>query len=797
MKLSRKWLAEFTDIQASDGEYADRMTITGSKVEGIEDLGAEIQNVVLGRIVTVERHENADTLWVCTVDVGQDEPTVIVTGADNLKPGDFCPVALHKSTLPGGVEIKKGKLRGVTSNGMLGSLNELELTIHDYPHSVEDGILTFTPDEMAGCQPGDDIRPIIGRDDRVVEFEITSNRPDCLSVIGLARESAASFDTTLTIREPQVKGAGGSVLEHVDVEIWDEDLCPRYTARVVQNVKIEPSPVWMRQRLRASGVRPINNIVDITNYVMLEYGQPMHAFDHACLDGGQIIVRRATAGETIDTLDGIARTLTDALVIADAEKAVGIAGVMGGAESEITENTRTVVFESANFNGTSIRKTAGRLGLRTDASSRFEKGLDPLGTLPAVQRACELVELLGAGEVVDGVVDVIAADRAPVVLALEAQRINALLGTDISRDQMATILEKVGFAVDGADQVTVPSWRLDVHEYVDLAEEVARFYGYNVIPATMFRGATAQGGFTLQQKRERQAGRLLQGLGYYEILTYAFTGQTAYDKIRLPEDAPQRESLTILNPLGEDTSRMRTMALPSMLEILARNLNYRNESARFYEIARVYLPNGESETLCDEALRLMLGAYGEGMDFFQLKGAVETLLDAMNITGIHWAAKADNPAFHPGRCAELIRGGQSLGYLGQIHPLTVKNYGREEDLYAAELDLDALFTAIGRERTYVPWPKYPAVTRDIAVVCEESVTVADLQTVIAEAGGKHLEGSRLFDIYTGAPIPEGKKSVAFALRYQAADRTLTDEDADKATTKILAALERQLGAIIR
>ena len=797
MKLSRKWLADFTTITASDKEYADRLTITGSKVEGTEDLSTTAKNIVLGRVAEIARHPDADTLWVCTMDIGQEEPTVIVTGAQNLKAGDFCPVALHRSKLPNGTEITKGKLRGVASNGMLCSLDELLLEQNDYPHAEEEGILTFLPEEMDGYVVGDDIRPILGLDDQVVEFEITSNRPDCLSVVGLARESAASFDTVLTVPEPVVKGSGGDVMEHLDVEIWDADLCRRFSARVVQNVKIAPSPVWMRQRLRKAGVRPINNIVDITNYVMLEYGQPLHAFDHACLEGGKINVRRAFEGETIVTLDGSARTLEDTLVVADGTKAVGIAGVMGGASSEIRDETKTVVIESANFNGTSVRKTAARLGMRTDASSRFEKGLDPMATLPAVQRACELIELLGAGEVVDGIVDVIAADRFPVTMQLEAERINALLGTKIHRDEMVRILEKVGFTVAANDLVTVPAFRLDIHEWADLTEEVARFYGYDVIPATIMKGEAVQGGFNSRQKQERRIGSLMRGLGYSEILTYTFTGQVAYDKIRLPKEDPLRKNLTILNPLGEDTSQMRTLAVPAMLETLARNHNYRNESARLYELARVYMPNEESETLCDEQLHLTLGAYGDGADFFVLKGAVEALLKELRIADVTWTAYADDTAYHPGRCAELRVGDVTLGRVGQVHPLTAKNYDFDMEVFAAELDVEALLAAQGAEPLFTAVPKYPAVTRDLAVVCESAVTVADLLGVITSAGGKRLVGSQLFDIYTGEQVAEGKKSVAFALKFRADDKTLTDEDVDAVMEKILTALREKLGAEIR
>jgi len=797
MKLSRNWLKEFTSITANDQEYADRLTITGSKVEGTEDLNTTAKNIVLGRVAEIVRHPDADTLWVCTMDIGQEEPAIIVTGADNLKAGDVCPVALHKSLLPNGTEIKKGKLRGITSNGMLCSPDELLLEANDYPHAVADGILTFTPDETLGFSIGDDIRPILGLDDQVVEFEITSNRPDCLSVVGLARESAASFGTEMTVPEPVVKGSGGDIMEHLDVEIWDADLCRRFTARVVQNVKIEPSPVWMRQRLRKAGVRPINNIVDITNYVMLEYGQPMHAFDHACLEGGKINVRRAFEGETLETLDGSMRTLEDTLVIADGTKAVSIAGVMGGASSEIRDETTTVVIESANFNGTSIRKTAARLGMRTDASSRFEKGLNPMATLPAVQRACELIEQLGAGEVVDGIVDVIAADRFPVTIQLEPVRINGLLGTEIGRDEMLAILEKLDFTVDANDLVTVPPFRLDVHEWADLAEEVARFYGYDVIPATKLRGEAVQGGFTPRQKEERRIGSLMRGMGYSEILTYTFTGQVAYDKIRLPKNDPLRKNLTILNPLGEDTSQMRTLAVPAMLETLARNNNYRNASARLYELARVYVPNSESETLCDENLHLTLGAYGDGADFFLLKGVVEALLRELRIADVTWTAYADDPVYHPGRCAELRAGDVYLGRIGQVHPLTAKNYDFDSQVFAAELSVEALLAVQGAEPLFVPVPKYPSVTRDLAVVCAETVTVAELLAVITAAGGKRLAESQLFDVYTGEQVSAGQKSVAFALQFRAEDKTLTDEDVEPVMQKILTALQEKLGAEIR
>ena len=609
MNLSRKWLSEFVTVEANDKEFAEAMTLSGSKVETTEEQGAEISRVVVGRVAEIKRHENSDHMWVCQVEVGEDAPIQIVTGAQNVKQGDLVPVALHKSTLPGGVKIEKGKLRGEVSNGMLCSFKELGLEQRDFPAAYEDGIWILSDDpELTGLTVGQDIRTAVGLDDHVVEFEITPNRPDCLSVIGLAREAAATFDTELRLHEPVVKGGAQGVLcDLLDVETPDPELCPRYTARMVRNVKIGPSPKWMRERLRAMGVRPINNIVDITNYVMLEYGQPMHAFDYRYVKGGKIIVRRAADGEELTTLDGNVRKLThNMLVIADDTRAVGLAGIMGGENSEIVDDTVDVVFESANFDGTCIRKAALALGMRTEASAKFEKGLDPLNTLPAVNRACELVEMLGAGEVVDGVIDILNHVPQPTVLTLEPEKINALLGTDVAADEMVRILRKLDFQVDG-DQVTVPSWRGDVQRMADLAEEVARFYGYNNIPTTLMRGQTTLGGYSEQEKLERQLGAMCRSLGYDEIITYSFISPTCYDKIRWNLDDPRRQSFKILNPLGEDTSIMRTTTLPSMLEILTRNYNYRNKSARLYEVGRIYLPGGD-DGLAVENKVLSMGA---------------------------------------------------------------------------------------------------------------------------------------------------------------------------------------------
>ena len=896
MNLSRKWLREFVTVDAGDRDFAEAMTLSGSKVEITTDLGAEISNVVVGRVLSMVRHPNSDHMWICQLDVGKEEPIQIVTGAWNVHVGDLVPVALHKSALPGGVKIEKGKLRGEVSNGMMCGLSELGLEERDFPYAVIDPaallndyrpldkdkpsipadiqpghkifgsvvcakvlevtptaystydvtldtgnktciVSTTAPNLHAGdlvaldtkkehvctltdlrahqaefphcipdgifilnedCAPGDDIKPVIGLDDHVVEFEITPNRPDCLSVIGLAREVAATYDAPLSLHQPVVKAEGqGSLVDLLDVETPASDLCPRYTARMVRNVKIAPSPKWMRERLRAMGVRPINNIVDITNYVMLEYGQPMHAFDYRYVKGGKIIVRRAQEGEELTTLDGKVHTLTaNHLVIADEHRAVGLAGIMGGENSEIVADTADVVFESACFDGTCIRKGALALGMRTEASAKFEKGLDPMNTLPAVDRACELVELLGAGEVLPGTIDILNYVPHPRVLKLEPDRINGLLGTDIAADEMVRILKKLDFGVEG-DQVTVPSWRGDVIGMADLAEEVARFHGYNNIPTTLMRGQTTLGGFSEEEKLERQLGGMCRAMGYDEIITYSFISPTCYDKIRWSADDPRRASFKILNPLGEDTSIMRTTVLPSMLEILARNYNYRNKNVKLYEVGRIYLPGG-NDGLAVENKVLSMGAYGDDMDFFALKGAVEAILKDLRAEGVHFEAPCvPNPSYHPGRCADVYAGGRRIGVFGQVHPLVAQNYGVDAQFYCAELDLEQLQCAKGPDPEYVPLPKFPAVTRDIAVVCGEAITVGALEDCIRKGAKGLLKDVTLFDIYRGKGVPEGKKSVAFSLVLRADDRSLTAEEADSDVKSILETLEKDLGAVLR
>ena len=793
MLLSRKWLNSFVDCSAvGDREFAEAMTLSGSKVETFEDLHEKLQNVVAGRILKMVRHENSDHMWVCEVDVGRDKPIQIVTGAQNQKEGDLIPTALDGSVLPDGKEIHAGELRGVLSEGMFCSVKELGLTLHDYPYAIEDGLWIL---QEEGVKPGDDMALVIGMDDHVVEFEITPNRPDCLSVIGLAREASATLDLPLNLHKPEVKGCEDDIHNHVSIRIDDPELCPRYTARMVRNVKIAPSPAWMRERLRNSGVRPINNIVDITNYVMLEYGQPMHAFDFSCIGGSQIIVRRAKADETLETLDGNARELNEnMLAICDETKPVALAGVMGGANSEIVGDTAMVVFESANFNGPSVRRTAAALGMRTEASGRFEKGLDPMGTVEAVDRACELVEMLGCGEVLQGTIDVVPNEIKQKTVLLEPEKINRLLGTDVSEDEMRRILLSLGFELDG-DTILVPSWRGDVEHYSDIAEEVARFFGYNEIPNTLMRGETTTGGYTDRQKAERKIGALARTLGFDEIITYSFISPSYYDKIRLPKDSALRDSLKILNPLGEDTSIMRTTVLPSMLEILTRNFNYRNASVKLYELGKVYFPRNDG--MADEPKVLCLGAYGEDMDFFAIKGVVEEILDGMRVENVSFRAESGNPSYHPGRCAAVYAGEECLGVVGQLHPLTAANYGVDAELYTAELWLDKILANRGATPVYQPLPRFPAVTRDISVTCESSIPVAMLQSCIRKAGGELLRECSLFDVYTGAPIPEGQKSVSFSLKMRADDQTLTDDHAEEIVNAVLEALKNAYHAVMR
>ena len=794
MILSRKWLNEFVDCSAwSDHDFSEAMTLSGSKVETFTDLHKNIQNVVAGRIVEMVRHTNSDHMWVCQVDVGGDAPIQIVTGAQNQQVGDLVPVALDGALLPDGKQIHAGTLRGEASNGMMCSLKELGLTLHDYPYAIEDGLWVMQED---GVKPGDDIAAVIGADDHVVEFEITPNRPDCLSVIGLAREAAVTFDKPLKLHTPDVPGCGEDIRDHVSIRIDDPALCPRYTARMVRNVKIGPSPAWMRERLRNSGVRPINNIVDITNYVMLEYGQPMHAFDFSCIGGKQIIVRTAREGETIQTLDGTARRLTpNMLCICDEQKPVAVAGVMGGANSEIVGDTAMVVFEGANFNGTSVRRTAAALGMRTEASGRFEKGLDPMNTVAAVDRACELVELLGCGEVMRGTIDVLPEPIVPKTVKLEPEKVNGLLGTDVSEAEMRRILLALGFELDG-ETIIVPSWRGDVEHYSDIAEEIARFYGYNNIPCTLQRGETTQGGYSDAQKLEQQLGAVCRACGYDEIITYSFVSPASFDAVRIPKDSPLRKTLKLVNPLGEDTSIMRTIILPSMLDILARNYAMKNKGVKLYELGRVYLPV-DGQDLPEEPRHLIFGTYGEHETFFTMKGEIDALLALLNVKPAEYVANRENPSYHPGRCADILIDGKLAGTIGQIHPLVAEIYGIGGEVYVADLDFTTIEASLAEERVFHSLPRFPAVTRDLALVCDEALTVGELERCISNAAGKLLRKINLFDIYRGPGIAPGKKSVAFSLELRADDRTLTDEDSTGVVEKVLAALKEEKNVTLR
>ncbi len=794
MKLSMNWLKDYVKEDFDPKAYSDKLTMTGSKVEGFEDLGAEIKNVVVGLLLSVEKHPDSDHLLICMVDIGKEEPVQIVTGAQNVKKGDLVPAALDDSYLPGGVHIKAGKLRGVPSNGMLCSIGELGLDKHDFPYADEDGIFLLQED----CKPGDDIKDVLCLNDVCVEFEITSNRPDCLSMIGLARETAASFGVKCDIKEPVVKETktGKTVNDYVSVEVQDSKLCPRYTARVVENVKIEPSPKWLRARLRACGIRPINNIVDITNYVCLEYGQPMHAFDHSYIADSKIVVRHANQGEVIRTLDGVDRTLqSQMLVIADPTKATAVAGVMGGENSEINDNTTTIVFESANFNGPSVRTTARDIGLRTESSGRYEKGLDPENTLPAINRACELVEMLGAGDVVEGVIDVYPEKQKMAKIPFDADKINAFLGTDISEQEMKDIFEKLNISL--ADGMLIPpSYRADLECMQDIAEEVIRIHGYDLIPTTNFKAEALVGRRNLRQSTVMNINNLLTAKGFYEVQTYSFISPKYYDNINMPEDSVSRDSIRISNPLGEDTSIMRTTALPSVLEVISANRRYRNKTAAIYENAKVYIKKDASD-LPDERLSTVMAFYNIG-DFYTMKGYCELLLDSMGIEGTECVSNANNTAFHPGRCADIVLGDKVLMTFGEIHPEVQSNYGLDVQVYACVCDTEELLTLVNLDKHYKALPKFPSVERDLAFVCDKALESGEIKKAIKKYAGKMLQSVEVFDIYDDeSKLGEGKKSMAYNLVLRSPEKTLSDEECDKVVTKVLFGLEKELGISLR
>lgn len=794
MDLSKRWLQDYVDLEVDDHGFAEAITLSGSKVESYRYEGQELSNIVVARVEDIVHHDNADTLWVCQLNVGKEENIQIVTSAQNLKVGDYVPAALHKSTVAGGYQITKGKMRGVVSEGMMCSVAELGLTVHDFPYAIENGIFVLGDD--CKKEPGLDIHEALGLNDTITEFEITSNRPDCLSVIGLAREAAATYDLPLHVEEPVVTPGDGDVNDYLKVDIEVPDTCYRYVGAVVKNVRVKESPLWIRERLRASGVRPINNIVDITNFVMLEYGQPMHAFDLRFLEGNHVVVRNAKAGETITTLDGEDRELNDSImVIADEKKPVAVAGVMGGEYSGIMEDTDTIVFESACFNGPSVRRAAKALGMRTEASARFEKELNPDDCDTCLKRALQLVQMLDAGDVVNGMVDVYAKPKEKVTLPFMPEWTNKFIGIDLSADEQKAILEKIGFTVENGT-ITAPSFRIDIESQADISEEIARFYGYNNIPNSEMHGV-AKASLSDRQKFNRLVEETARATGLSEIQTFSFISPKAYDKINLATDDALRKNIVISNPLGEDTSVMRTTAIPSMLEVLARNYNNRNEKAYLYELATVYLPKESPEELPDENQQLVMGLYGPKATYFTLKGMMEKLLEVVGIQDYDVQPVKDCPIFHPGRTAAILVDGKQLAILGEIHPTVAGNYNIGARAYVASVDMEYLDEKANLTRIYKHLPKFPATSRDLAFVVDKEQPVLAIEKAIQGAiKGGILEKIDLFDVYEGAQVGEGKKSIAFSLRFRAADRTLTDEECNAAIAKAVAAAEK-LGALLR
>ncbi len=789
MNLPMSWLRDYMNIGEIDTkEYEHKMTMSGSKVEGTERLGGEAENIRTGKVLKVEAHPDADKLVVCQVEVGEEAPIQIVTAAPNVFEGAIVPVAMHKSTVYGGQKITRGKLRGVVSDGMFCSTDELGMS-----KERATGILILPEDTPIGV----DACELLGLDERVVEFEITSNRPDCMSVIGLARETAATFGYDFKVPNPtEYEKVSEKAEDNASVEVLDFDLCPRFLGKVVKNVKIGPSPEWMQRRLASCGIRAINNIVDITNYVMLEYGQPMHAYDLDCVAGKKIIVRRAKDGEILKTLDDQDRVLNSSMIcISDEKEAIGVAGVMGGANSEVTENTKTVLFEAATFNGTAVRRAAKALGMRTDASALFEKGLDVYNLDGAIERACQLISQMGAGDVLEGTIEVKGNLKETLALPFEPERMNAFLGMDISRNEMIDILTSLEFKVEG-DKVIVPTFRGDIESMADIAEEVARIYGYDKIPTTLMDTAVTCGGRTPSQKAEAKIKDILVSDGFDEIITYSFTDPKENELLSIPKEDEKYNFVKILNPLGEENSVMRTSMLSSMCEVLKTNYNKRTPSASLFELGSIYINKGE--TLPDERKTVAIGMYGSG-DFYDLKGTIENLFDEMGVKRVKYVAVCDNPTFHPGRCAEIYccDCNKKIGIMGQAHPSVASNYKINTDLYLAELDFATIFECSNAKKTYKPLPKFPATTRDIAMVVEESVNVGDIAEIFEGEMGGILESYALFDIYRGAQLGENKKSVAYSLSFRASDRTLTDDEVNAVMEKILAGLKNKVGADLR
>ena len=805
MNTSLSWIKAYVpELEVTAQEFTDAMTLSGSKVEGFTKMDADLEKIVIGQIKKIEKHPDADKLIICQVDIGEESPIQIVTGAPNVKEGDKVPVVLdggrvaggHDGKMtPGGIRIKKGKLRGIESNGMMCSIEELGSTRDMYPEAPEYGIYIFPETAEVGA----DAIEVLGLHDVEFEFEITSNRVDCYSTLGLARETAATFHKEFKAPEVHVKGCGGDVNDYIKVEVQDQDLCSRYCARVVKNIRLAPSPEWMQRRLASVGIRPINNIVDITNYVMEEYGQPMHAYDLDTIADHKIVVRRAANDEKFVTLDGQERTLDEnVLVICDGEKAVGMAGIMGGENSMITDDVKTMLFEAACFDGTNIRLSSKRVGLRTEASGKFEKGLDPNNAQAAIDRACQLIEELDAGDVVDGTVDVYPVKKEEVRIPFEPDRINALLGTDISKEQMLEYFKPIELAYDEkTNEIVAPTFRQDLFRTADLAEEVARFFGYDNIPTTLPRGEATTGKLPFYLRIEAVARDIAEFCGFSQGMTYSFESPKVFDKLMLPEDAKERQAILISNPLGEDFSIMRTISLNGMLTSLATNYNRRNKNVRLYEMGNIYLPKSLPLTeLPDERMQFTLGMYGDG-DFFSMKGVVEEFLDKI---GMHekevYDPNAGKSFLHPGRQANIVYDGTVIGYMGEVHPTVAANYGIGDRAYVAVLDMPSIVEKATFDRKYEGIAKFPAVTRDISMVLPKEILVGQVEEIIVTRGGKILENYELFDIYEGSQIKEGFKSVAYSLSFRAKDHTLTDTEITSAMKKILDGL-KALGAELR
>ena len=795
MLVPVKWIRDYVNIDMDTVEFADKMTMTGTKVETIEFLGKEISNVVIGQIEEIDQHPNADKLVVCQVNVGEEELVQICTGAKNVSEGDIVPVAKVNATLPGGIKIKKGKLRGEASHGMLCSAEELGIDENFVNEKSKGGI--YILNDMDNLVIGQDIKEFLGLNDAIIDFELTANRPDCRSMIGIAREAAVTIGEKINYPKIEVKACDEEI--NFDVKVENPELCMRYGARIVKDVKIEPSPYWMQRRLIEAGMRPINNIVDITNYVMLELGQPLHAFDLNQLSTGKIVVRNAQEGEKFTTLDEVERTLDkDMLVITDGEKTVAIAGVMGGLNSEVSENTTEVLFEGAAFNADSIRATSKKLGLRTEASGRYEKGIATSLSITGVERACQLVEMLGAGIVLRGTVEDYPIKQESQTLTVNPSRIIKNIGIDLSLDGFVKILEDLEFKCDlkSVDEVVieVPSFRLDIEQEADIYEEIARIYGFENIPSEQLEGNATAGVKTPKQKFMDTIKNTATSIGLNEILTYSFVSPKSLDKIKLHADDKKRNYVELINPLGEDTSVMRTTMMPSMLNVLYTNISRKVESALAFECGHTFTPQ---EGLPIETNQLCVGMYGKEVDFFVLKGALEAILESVGFEGYEIIPETNNTTFHPGRCATIMYNDIYIGTFGEAHPEVIDNYSLGQRVYLAELDLDLIFDKSDRTIIYNPLPKYPSTSRDIALLVKDDIIVKQIEDIIKANGEDLLESYKLFDVYKGAQIAEGYKSIAYSIIYRSKDKTLTDEDVNKVHQNIIRELEEKLDAKLR